>query len=130
MERCLIDTDIIIDHLRGEEKARDFLRQTKSEETDILYSVITKAELYSGVRQKEEEKVSYLLRSIEEVRIDGEIAIHAGRYRNKFYASHGLLLPDALIAASAKKVGATLVTLNKKHYPMQDIKIQVPYHKR
>ncbi|MEA3359946.1 MAG: type II toxin-antitoxin system VapC family toxin [Thermodesulfobacteriota bacterium] len=130
MERCLIDTDIIIDHLRGEEKARDFLRQTKSEETDILYSVITKAELYSGVRQKEEEKVSYLLRSMEEVRIDGEIAIHAGRYRNKFYASHGLLLPDALIAASAKKVGATLVTLNKKHYPMQDIKIQVPYHKR
>jgi predicted nucleic acid-binding protein len=130
MERCLIDTDIIIDHLRGEEKARDFLRQTKSEETDILYSVITKAELYSGVRQKEEEKVSYLLRSMEEVRIDGEIAIDAGRYRNKFYASHGLLLPDALIAASAKKVGATLVTLNKKHYPMQDIKIQVPYHKR
>ena len=70
-----------------------------------------------------------LLNSIEEVRIDGEIAVAAGRYRNKLCASHGLLLPDALIAASAKQVGAVLVTLNKKHYPMKDIKIQVPYVK-
>ena len=129
MNRCLIDTDVIIDHLRGEEKARDFLKQLKAEEADILYSVITKAELYSGVRPKEEEKVASLLNSMEEVRIDGEIAVAAGRYRNKLYASHGLLLPDALIAASAKQVGAVLVTLNKKHYPMKDIKIQAPYVK-
>ena len=130
MERYLIDTDIIIDHLRGEEKARDFLRQIKSGGSDILYSVITKAELYSGVRPKEVKQVARLLSSMEEVRIDGEIAVDAGRYRNKFYSSHGLLLPDALIAASAKKAGAVLITLNKKHYPMKDIKIQVPYRKK
>lgn len=130
MERYLIDTDIIIDHLRGEEKARDFLRQIKSGGSDILYSVITKAELYSGVRPKEVKKVARLLSSMEEVRIDGEIAVDAGRYRNKFYSSHGLLLPDALIAASAKKAGAVLITLNKRHYPMKDIKIQVPYRKK
>ena len=130
MERYLIDTDIIIDHLRGEEKARDFLRQIKSGGSDILYSVITKAELYSGVRPKEVKKVARLLSSMEEVRIDGETAVDAGRYRNKFYSSHGLLLPDALIAASAKKAGAVLITLNKRHYPMKDIKIQVPYRKK
>jgi len=130
MERYLIDTDIIIDHLRGEEKAQDFLRQIKSGGSDILYSVITKAELYSGVRPKEVKKVARLLNSMEEVRIDGEIAVDAGRYRSKFYSSYGLLLPDALIAASAKKAGAILITLNKKHYPMKDIKIQVPYRKK
>jgi|LGVF01.2.fsa_nt_gb predicted nucleic acid-binding protein len=130
MEQYLIDTDIIIDHLRGEEKARDFLRQIKSGGSDILYSVITKAELYPGVRPKEVKKVARLLSSMEEVRIDGEIAVDAGRYRNKFYSSHGLLLPDALIAASAKKAGAVLITLNKRHYPMKDIKIQVPYQKK
>ena len=129
MKRFLIDTDVIIDHLRGEEKARDFLKQIKSGETDILYSVVTKAELYSGVRPREEGKIALLLSSMEEVGIDGEIAVVAGRYRNKFYASHGLLLPDALIAASAKKNEAVLVTLNKKHYPMKDIKIQTPYSK-
>ena len=129
MKRFLIDTDVIIDHLRGEKEARDFLKQIKSIEADILYSVITKAELYSGVRSKEEEKVALLLSSMGEVGIDGEIAVDAGRYRNKFYASHGLLLPDALIAASAKKIDAVLITLNKKHYPMKDIKKQVPYSK-
>ncbi len=76
------------------------------------------------------KKVARLLSSMEEVRIDGEIAVDAGRYRNKFYSSHGLLLPDALIAASAKKAGAVLITLNKRHYPMKDIKIQVPYRKK
>ena len=129
MKRCLIDTDIIIDHLRGEEKARDFLKQIKSEDSDTLYSVITKAEIYSGVRPKEEEKVAMLLSSMEEAQIDGEIAVAAGRYRNKFYGSHSLLLPDALIAASAKKVGAVLFTLNEKHYPMKDIEIHIPYRK-
>lgn len=129
MKQCLIDTDVIIDHLRGEEKAREFLKQIRAEEIDILYSVITKAELYPGVRSKEEEKVGSLLSSMKEVRIDGEIAVAAGRYRKKFYASYSLLLPDALIAASAKQVGAVLVTLNIKHYPMKDIKIQTPYGK-
>ncbi len=46
MKRFLIDNDVIIDHLRGEEKARSYLRQIKSEHSDVLYSVITKAELY------------------------------------------------------------------------------------
>ncbi|MFH1293875.1 MAG: PIN domain-containing protein [Pseudomonadota bacterium] len=76
------------------------------------------------------KKVARLPSSMEEVRIDGEIAVDAGRYRNKFYSSHSLLLPDALIAASAKKVGAVLIRLNKKHHPMKDIKIQVPYRKK
>ena len=129
MKRCLIDTDVIIDHLRGEEKARDFLKMIKAEEADIFYSIITKAELYSGVRPKEEVKVIGLLSSMKEVNIDGEIAVSAGRYRKKYHASHGLLLPDALIAASAKITEAVLVTLNKKHYPMKDIQIQIPYEK-
>ena len=127
MERYLIDTDIIIDHLKGEEKSRDFLKRMKAENADILYSVITKAELYAGVRPREEEGVKRLLESMDEVGINGEIAEAGGRYKNRFHASHGLLLPDALIAASAKRVGATLVTLNTKHYPMRDIKIEVPY---
>ena len=42
MERYLIDTDIIIDHLKGEEKSRNFLKRMKAENADILYSVITK----------------------------------------------------------------------------------------
>ena len=36
---------------------------------------------------------------------------------------------QALIAASAKRAGAILVTLNQKHYPMKDIEVRIPYKK-
>jgi len=66
MKRFLIDTDVIIDHLRGEEKARNYLRQIKSEHSDVLYSVITKAELLLGSATQGREK-------------DGQVAEQHGR---------------------------------------------------
>lgn len=129
MDSYLIDTDVIIDHLRGKKLASDFLKKLKAEGCTIFYSVITKAEIYSGVRSEEEEIVADLLKSLTEISIDGEIAEAAGRYKSRFHASHSLLLPDALIAACAKKVSARLITLNIKHFPMKDIEIQVPYQK-
>lgn len=129
MIKYLIDTDVIIDHLRGEEKAGHFLKQSVSKDVLICYSVITKAEIYSGIMQDEEEEVRLLFESMNEIPIDGKIAEDAGRYRKIFYSSHGLFLPDALIAASAKRAGATLITLNKRHYPMKNIGVQIPYGK-
>ncbi len=123
MRPRLIDTDVLIDHLRGEEKARRFFRETLSQEISLHYSVISKAEIYSGTLPDEEERVALLFRSLNEVPVD------AGRYRKAFLASHRLLLPDALIAASAKRAGAVLVTLNRKHYPMKDIEVSIPYKK-
>jgi len=129
MKAFLIDTDVLIDHLRGEEKARRFLQQWKPPEASLHYSVMSKAEIYSGVMPDEEEKVSFLFRSMNEVPVDGKVAEDAGRYRKAFLSSHKLLLPDALIAASAKRAGAILVTLNQKHYPMKDIEVRIPYKK-
>jgi len=130
MGKYLIDTDVLIDHLRGEEKALHFLKQLNLQKSQIFYSVISKAEIYSGIIPDEEEEVSLLFRSMNEVPIDGEIAEISGRFKKMFFASHGLLLPDAFVAASAKRVGATLITLNKRHYPMRDIEIQIPYGKK
>ena len=129
MKACLIDTDVLIDHLRGEEKARRFFKESISQEASLYYSVISKAEIYSGIMPDEEERVSLLFRSLNEVPIDGKLAEDAGRYRKAFLASHKLLLPDALVAASAKRAGAALVTLNQKHYPMRDVEIRIPYKK-
>ncbi len=130
MGKYLIDTDVLIDHLRGEEKALHFLKQLNLQKSQIFYSVISKAEIYSGIMPDEEEDVALLFKSMNEVPIDREIAEISGRYKKMFFASHGLLLPDALVAASAKRVGATLITLNKRHYPMRDIEIQIPYGKK
>lgn len=96
----------------------------------ILCSVIGKVEIYFGVRTEEEASVASLFASMDEIPVDGEVAKRAGRYRSRYSESHGVLLPDALVAASAKKAGAALVTLNKKHYPMPEITVKVPYGKR
>jgi predicted nucleic acid-binding protein len=129
MNAYLIDTDVLIDHLRGVEKAYRFMQEIEPRQSTVFYSVISKAEIYSGIMPEEEESVASLFEAMEEVPIDGRVAEDAGRYRKAFLASHELLLPDALIAASTKRVGAILVTLNKKHYPMEDIEIQIPYKK-
>jgi predicted nucleic acid-binding protein len=129
MDRYLIDTDVLIDHLRGKEDALEFLGKAAAKGLILLYSVIAKAEIYSGIRPEEEEAVAGLFTPMGEVPIDGEIAELAGRYRRTFSASHGLLLPDALVAASAKRAEAVLVTLNKRHYPMHEISVHVPYGK-
>jgi predicted nucleic acid-binding protein len=127
--RYLIDTDILIDHLRGETKARDFLKEAKIQGGELCYSVIAKAELYAGLRRSEEGSLSALLAGMDEVVIDGDVAVMAGRYKSMFQRSRGVLLPDALVAASAKQNDAVLVTLNGKHYPMKDIEVMVPYTK-
>ena len=129
MTAYLIDTDVLIDHLRGVEKAYRFMQEIESRESAVFYSVISKAEIYSGIMPEEEESVASLFEAMGEVPVDGRVAEDAGRYRKAFLASHKLLLPDALIAASTKRVGAILITLNKKHYPMEDIEIQIPYKK-
>lgn len=130
MARLLIDTDVLIDHLRGFEPARKFLRAQEHAGNLLSCSVITHAELFAGSRPREERLLRALLATLEEVGVDEKIAEEAGAYCQKYTKSHGLLLPDALISASAKTIKASLVTLNKKHFPMEDITIVVPYEKR
>lgn len=127
MAKALIDTDVLIDHLRGYDKAKGYLQARQKARDTLYYSVISKAELFAGTRPGEERLLRALLASILEIAVDGPIAEEAGAYCRKFTKSHGLLLPDALIAASAKSVGATLVTLNTKHFPMKDITVIAPY---
>lgn len=117
----------MIDHLRGLEQARKFLHNRKHV-GDVLYcSTITRAELFAGVRLQEEPLLRALLGTLREVVADEKVAEEAGAYYRQYGKSHGLLLPDALIAASAKCAEASLVTLNAKHFPMKDITVLVPY---
>ena len=51
MKILLVDTDILIDLLRGNEKAKNFVIENRE---NITLSSITVAELYSGVRDGKE----------------------------------------------------------------------------
>ena len=70
---------------------------------------------------------SMFFSSIKIVDIGTKIAEYSGRYLKTYGKSHGLELADAFIAATAFITGSRLVTLNRKHFPMTDINIYVPY---
>lgn len=127
-EKNLLDSDVLIDYLRDNPKAVKFLENAFAKSTCYI-SPITIAELYAGVREGRERHVlDQFLKVFELVEIDAHIAEKGGLYRRDFGKSHGAGLADAFIAASAEAAHATLITLNKKHYPMLK-KIHVPYTK-
>jgi len=123
----LIDSDILIDHLRKEKKALEFL-DTEIEKGSLLFLyVISRAEIYTGMRKGEEEVVSSLFEIITSVNVDATIADKAGEYLRKFSKSHALNIGDAIIAATASEMELSLATRNLKHYPMKDISVLKPY---
>jgi len=123
--RIILDSDIIIDHLRGI-ISLDNLTDNSLGNTSLI-SAVSIAEIYSLLYFNEIERAEKLFSTLKAVNIDSVIAKLAGGYRMIFYKSHNLLLPDALIAASAKISNAILVTKNLKHFPMTDIDIIKPY---
>ena len=125
-ELLLIDTDVLIDFLRGQADAVAYLEGLTE---PLLMSVVTMAELYSGVREGNERKaLDIFITVFEFAPIDEGIARNGGLFRRDYRKSHNIGLADALIAATAEVRGATLVTLNRKHFPMLS-RVIVPYKK-
>lgn len=124
--RFLVDTDVLIDYLRRYPEARVYF---KGLSLPPLTSVICVAELYAGVKEgKERQKLEALLATLDIVPVNVEVAVKGGLYRRTYSKSHSMSLSDALIAASANTWGASLVTLNKKHFPILPDTI-IPYQK-
>jgi len=119
MSSLLIDTDILINLLRGNVAARDFLADNL-EENELLCSVISVAEIWAGMRPHEELATRRLVDSLKIIDVNLAMAMKAGSFKGT-RKSHSLELDDCLIAATAFCTGATLATGNGKHYPMKDI---------
>ena len=123
----LLDTDVLIDYLREQADAVKYLENLTEA---LLISSVSVAELYAGVRDgTERESLKIFLRAFEVVSIDREIAAKGGLYRRDYGKSHNTGLADALIAATAEIRQATLVTLNKRHFPML-METITPYQKQ
>jgi predicted nucleic acid-binding protein len=117
--RYLVDTDVIINYLKGKNKSKDFLMRIIDGEVVGFFSVITEAELLSGAKDAKDEASIYdLLDVMEAIEVEREIAITAGKLRRKYYAAYDTELPDAIIAATAKERGLILATANERHFRM------------
>jgi Predicted nucleic acid-binding protein, contains PIN domain len=117
--RYLVDTDVIINYLKGKDKSKDFLMGIIDGEVIGFFSVITEAELLSGARDTKDEASIYdILDVMEVIEVERKIAITAGKLRRKYYAAYNTELPDAIIAATAEERGLILATANEKHFRM------------
>ncbi len=105
MRRLLIDSDVLIDVLRGAQIA------VIEDDDDVAISVVTRCELFSG-RHVDDEPLRVQLRDFHEVHVDGGIAERAGRLRRR----SGLRTPDALIAATALITDRQLLTRNRRDF--------------
>ncbi len=120
MSRLLLDTDILINLLRGREAAREFIT-SHMEEDELCCSVITVAEISAGMRPHEEVATRRLLDTMNVLGVNRAVAEKAGRYKGDI-KSHSLELDDCLIAATAFHADAALATGNGRHYPMGDVR--------
>ena len=123
----LLDTDFLIDFLRGRGPAVAFLEE---ESRPMAVSALSIAELHAGVRDGEEkDQLAELLSLFSQIAVDPDTAAEGGLLRRDYGPSHGTGLIDAIVAATALRHGLRLVTSNAKHYPMLSGVI-VPYRKR
>ncbi|MFA7238099.1 MAG: type II toxin-antitoxin system VapC family toxin [Phycisphaeraceae bacterium] len=117
MNQCiLVDTDVMVDYLRGYDKAVALVKKLADR---IALPAVVVAELYAGVKGDDEQAIlDDLISLFPVVPITPEIARLGGLLKRDFAKSHGLGLADAIIAATSQLENAGLLTLNIKHYPM------------
>ena len=115
----LVDTSVLIDHLRGDERATNRLISAV-EGGDELWSVaVVRTEIWAGARAGEEDAISELLAQLRWLEVTTDLADSAGRLAQAYLRSHpGVDTVDYLIAAAAQEIGARLLTQNVKHFPM------------
>lgn len=111
----LIDTDVLIWYLRGNEKAREIIGGLPS----FSISVVTYMELVQGMRNKRE--LTELRRALRDwkakiVYINEEISTKAMFLVERHFLSDSIQLADALIASTALTNGMPILTGNDKHY--------------
>lgn len=115
----VVDTSVLIDHLRGDQRAVRRLSAALEAGDELWSAAVVRTEILAGARPEEEAAIVALLDELLWMEITVELADRAGRLAAAFLRSHpGVDTVDYLIAACAQKLDATLLTLNVRHFPM------------
>ena len=114
----LVDTDVLIAHLRGVEAARGWLVDARRR-GPVLLSAVGVVEVLGGMRSVERHDVRRLLQPLRVVEVTREVAEEAGALQRAYRRSHsGISLADYVVAATARLRGLEPATLNVRHFPM------------
>jgi predicted nucleic acid-binding protein len=121
LQTLLIDTDIVIDYLRGSDEAAKLL-ETLWKENAAYLSILSVYELYAGMRKAEKDDTENFINACNIEPVTLEIARSAGEiYR--YWRTKGITLTsiDCLIAATAVMKNHKIATRNRNHYPEEGL---------
>jgi predicted nucleic acid-binding protein len=114
----LIDTNVLIDAARGLVAASAFLLAQQAAGA-IRISVISAMELVAGCRNAQElTQVQQFLAPVAILPVTEAVSNRARQFMESYFLSHGLTIPDALIAATAFEYGIPLYTRDLRHFHM------------
>ncbi|MBW1958312.1 MAG: type II toxin-antitoxin system VapC family toxin [Deltaproteobacteria bacterium] len=112
----LVDTDILIDTGRNINGAVNCLKQIE-QKFSVAVSSVTQMELIIGCRNKNElHSLEQFIERFHIIKLDEHISDTAIDLLNHYRLSHGLLIADALIAATAIISDLSFVSKNQSDY--------------
>ena len=120
MDKIIVDSDILIDLSRSDERAVYWIKNYETSER-LVISVVTEIELLFGSRDKVHLKtIKSFLSNFEVIQLNESISLAAAHLVEKYCLSHRLQLPDALIAATALVLDEHLITINQRDFRFID----------
>jgi len=118
MEIVLLDTNILIEILKGNDKT---ISKIEALEAKLSISSITVMELYYGALNKVElVKLGKFVSLFNIIELNDSISKKATMLVKRYAKSHTLDIPDSLIASTALVLNAKLVTYNTKDFKYID----------
>jgi predicted nucleic acid-binding protein len=125
----VVDTDVLIDALRGDNRAGAWLATIEPQVLGI--PVLVWMEILLGVRDKQEQQaVSQELARYVIVQLESGDSQNAQQWFEQFHLSHGIGIMDCLIAAIAVRVGKPFYTFNLKHFQViPGLDARAPYER-
>lgn len=120
----LLDTTVIIDVITGRRGRVQMLDGLLEQRNLLACCSINITEVYAGMRPHEASLTDGFLRSLKFYEVTWDIARRAGELKYE-WAKKGriIALPDITIAAVALANSLTLITDNRKDFPMPEIQI-------
>ena len=124
MVRYLLDTTVLVDISNRIEPVSSQVRALLVGPDEVGVSAVSVAEFFAGLRPEDRPRWEAFLDQTDHWNITREIAVQAGVYRYAYVRlGRAISTPDALIAATALAIGATLLTNNVRHFPMPELRL-------
>jgi predicted nucleic acid-binding protein len=123
--KYLLDSTVLIDYSHDHVPGREIMERLFAESSELYTCAVVSCESLSGGSPDQREAIRAALDALEYVAIDPDGARWAGDRRREEIESrrHKPGVSDALIAALAWRLGATVVTRNARDFEAFDVPV-------